>query len=396
MSLKRYGLSCHLVRAAGLQLVLICLVVAGCWPCQLAASEQITLKRNGKSRGLSGEVVLEAQDGGLLFLSRDGTLWIIQPEELSSRKKRDVQVDPMSQGEMAAQLLKEMPADFRIHKTAHFVICYNTTKAYAQWCGALYERLYRAFYGYWKTAGMTLHQPRYPLVALVFEDRQSYLEYSRRELGTAATAAIGYYNMRTNRTIAYDLTGVEGIIGGGQRTSSAAHINRILSQPAGERTVATVVHEATHQLAYNSGLQKRYADNPFWVSEGMAIFFETPDLKSTKGWRTLGGVNRVNLFNFRKYLARRPGDSLQTLVCRDQRFQDPKLAADAYAEAWALNYFLLRTRKEQYVEYLRKLVIQSELTPTNEERRMADFKAVFGEDLEELEAEFIRYIRRIR
>ncbi|MCP4811924.1 MAG: DUF1570 domain-containing protein, partial [Planctomycetaceae bacterium] len=213
---------------------------------------------------------------------------------------------------------------------------------------------------------------------------------------TAGDAASGYYNVRNNRTIAYDLTGVEGINGGGQRTSSAAHINRILSQPAGERTVATVVHEATHQLAYNSGLQKRYTDNPFWVSEGMAIFFETPDLKSTKGWRTLGGVNRVNLFNFRKYLARRPGDSLQTLVSRDQRFQDPKLAADAYAEAWALNYFLLRTRKEQYAEYLRKLVIQPELTPANEERRIADFKAVFGGDLEALEAEFIRYIRRIR
>ena len=396
MSVKRYGPGCHLVRTASLLLVLVCLGVTDGRPCQLAASEQIALRRNGKSRGLSGEVVLEAQDGGLLFLSRDGTLWIVQPEEISGRKKLAVQVDPMTQGEMATQLLQEMPAGFRIHKTAHFVICYNTTKAYAQWCGALYERLYRAFYGYWKTAGITLQQPRYPLVSLVFEDRQSYLEYSRRELGMAATAAIGYYNMRTNRTIAYDLTGVEGIDRGGQRTSSAAHINRILSQPAGERTVATVVHEATHQLAYNSGLQKRYADNPFWVSEGMAIFFETPDLKSTKGWRTLGGVNRVNLFNFRKFLPRRPEDSLQTLVSRDQRFQDPKLAADAYAEAWALNYFLLRTRKEQYVDYLRKLVIQSELTPANEERRMAEFKAVFGEDLQKLEAEFIRYIRRIR
>lgn len=361
-----------------------------------AASEQLTVKQNGKSTRLTGEILVEAQDGGLLFVARDGAFWIVQPEQLQQRKRLAQETLPLSQTEMSSQLVKEMPAGFRIHKTAHFLICYNTSKAYAQWCGALYERLYRAFYGYWKTAGITLHEARYPLVAMVFEDRQTYLKYSRLDLGTAATAAIGYYNMRTNRTIAYDLTGVEGLKGGPQRFSSASHINRVLSQPAAERTVATVVHEATHQLAYNSGLQQRYADNPFWVSEGMAIFFETPDLKSTKGWRTLGGVNRVNLFNFRKYLRQRPEDSLQTLLATDQRFRDPALAASAYAEAWALNYFLLRAKKDQYVTFLRKLAAQAPLTPADEARRLSEFKAVFGGDLQKFDAEFIRYMSRIR
>lgn len=363
---------------------------------QVSAAEELTIRRNGRSSRLNGEILLEAQDGGVLFLSRDGTLWIVQPEELQQRKKLSADVLPLSQEEMVSYLEKEMPDGFRFHQTAHYVICYNTSKAYAQWCGALYERLYRAFYGYWKNAGMELQEPRYPLVSLVFEDRQSYLQYSRRDLGTEVTSAIGYYNMRTNRTIAYDLTGVEKNGVNQPRGSSASHINRILSQPAAERTVATVVHEATHQLAYNSGLQQRYADNPFWVSEGMAIFFETPDLKSTKGWRTLGGVNRVNLFNFRKYYRARGEDSLQSLLSEDSRFQDPKRAADAYAEAWALNYFLLRTKKKAYVTYLRKLAAQAPLTTADPERRLAEFKAAFGEDLQKLDAEFIRYISRIR
>ena len=386
-----------LVRASFVTLLVAVLLSQWCGSWQsLFASEQLTVKQNGKTSRLSGEIMVEAQDGGLLFLARDGALWIVQPEELLQRKRLSQEVKPLSQTEMSAQLMKEMPTGFRIHKTAHFLICYNTSKAYAQWCGALYERLYRAFYGYWKTAGITLQEPRYPLVAMVFEDRQTYLKYSRLDLGTAATAAIGYYNMRTNRTIAYDLTGVEGVAGGSQRLSSASHINRVLSQPAAERTVATIVHEATHQLAYNSGLQRRYADNPFWVSEGMAIFFETPDLKSTKGWRTLGGVNRVNLFNFRKYLSARPADSLQTLFLTDERFRDPEQAADAYAEAWALNYFLLRTRKDQYVTFLQKLAAQSPLTPADDARRLSEFKAVFGEDLQKLDTEFLRYMRRIR
>ena len=33
-----------------------------------------------------------------------------------------------------------------------------------------------------------------------------------------------------------------------------------------ERTVATIIHEATHQLAFNSGLQVRFADNPLVVA----------------------------------------------------------------------------------------------------------------------------------
>src|SRR5262249_24044876 len=143
------------------------------------------------------------------------------------------------------------------------------------------------------------------------------------------------YHMQTNRMTSYDLTGVEAA--GLNERGAAAKINQILSQPGAERTIATIVHEATHQLAFNSGLQVRYADVPFWVSEGIAIYFETPNLESTKGWRNIGGVNHVNLDNFHQYAARRPPGSLEQLLSEDKRFRDSATAADAYAEAWALN-----------------------------------------------------------
>src|SRR5262249_47151910 len=154
---------------------------------------------------------------------------------------------------------------------------------------------------------------------------------------------IGYYNLKTNRMTMYDLTGVEA--GGlGNDRNASARINQILSQPGAERTVATIVHEATHQLAFNSGLQVRFADVPFWLSEGIAIYFETPNLESTKGWRNIGSVNRYNLVNFRNYLPRREPGSLEKLLSDDKRFRDPMAGSDAYAEAWALTYFMLQTR----------------------------------------------------
>ena len=66
--------------------------------------------------------------------------------------------------------------------------------------------------------------------------------------------------------------------------------------------VATIIHEATHQLAFNRGLQARFADVPLWVSEGIALYFETPDLRNSRGWQTVGAVNRVRLDRFRQYL----------------------------------------------------------------------------------------------
>jgi hypothetical protein len=139
----------------------------------------------------------------------------------------------------------------------------------------------------------------------------------------------------------------------------------------------------------------RFADIPFWVSEGIAIYFESPDLESTKGWRNIGGINFVNLANFRKFAAARPAGSLETLLCDDKRFRDAALVADAYAEAWAFNYFLLRTRTETYVKYLKLLAELSPLGSVDREERLRQFKQCFGEDLSTLDTEFLRYMRNV-
>ena len=167
-----------------------------------------------------------------------------------------------------------------------------------------------------------------------------------------------------------------------------------MAQPDAERTVATIVHEATHQIAFNCGLNARYSDCPLWFSEGMAVFFETPDLASPKGWRNVGGVNRPRLVQFRDYLGRRPANSLRSLLEDDKRFRDPQQSLDAYAEAWALTYFLLRQHPRQYIDYLRTLSKKKPLVWDSPETRLAEFTAVFG-SVDRLEAELLRYMARV-
>ena len=178
--------------------------------------------------------------------------------------------------------------------------------------------------------------------------------------------------------------------------SSAAHINQILSQPAAERTVATIVHEATHQLAYNTGLQTRFAGNPMWVSEGIAVYFETPDLDNSRGWRYIGAINRLHLKHFRDSLAQRPPDALETLLTDDAPFRDPQTSTDAYAGAWALNYYLLRARREQYVKYLQEMAQLPPLAEQTSAERLAQFRRAFGEDLKRLDEDFVRYMRQVK
>ena len=378
--------------------LLVLPLALGCFLfCQPVAQavEVVSMKRNGKTRHIEGRILVEAQDGGVLIQTANGRMWTIQPSEIIERKKDSRPFKPLTKKEIAKQLQETLP-QFKIHQTQHYVICYNTSSAYAKWCGGLYERLFRGFYGYWRRNGVRLKQPEFPLVGLVFQDHRSYSAFARRELGTDAGSIIGYYNLKTNRVNMYDLTGVEGLNRGQGRVSSRRRINQILAQPQAERTVATIVHEATHQLAYNSGLQTRLAGNPLWVSEGLAVYFETPDLKRKKGWSKIGAVNRVSLFQFRGSLRRRPENSLQLLIASDKRFQDGKTTADAYSEAWALNYFLLRTKRKLYVKYLKILAKLDPLEDLTKEKRLVQFKSVFGENLEKLDAQFLRYMRRVR
>ena len=176
---------------------------------------------------------------------------------------------------------------------------------------------------------------------------------------------------------------------------SASPIKRFLAQPQAARTVATIVHEATHQIAYNRGMHARHSDCPLWFCEGIAVYFETPDLRSSKGWRTIGAVNHSRLTQFWKYMPRRPADSLITLLSKDDRFRNSETALDAYAETWALTYFLINQRGKQYGEYLRKISGKKPLIWDKPETRLNEFQQIFG-DLRELDKEFLRYMQKVR
>ena len=102
----------------------------------------------------------------------------------------------------------------------------------------------------------------------------------------------------------------------------------------------TLVHEATHQLTFNSGLLSRQGDVPVALSEGLATYGEV--------WRKdRPSLERPNLL--RLGVLKKPGRGragwipLAKLLTNDNLFSDEKTEQLAYAESCLWIYDLLQT-----------------------------------------------------
>ncbi len=362
-------------------------------------AETITFLRKGQKQTVRGRTVVEAADGGILFEGVDGVLWSIEHNELQGREKLESPFKPLTPAELSVQMLGELPAGFRSYTTPHYVVCYNTSRAYAQWTSSLLERLYKAFTNYWQHQGLNLHEPEFPLGVVVFADRQSYDQASREDLPGGTGSIVGFYSLRSNRINMFDLTGSEAVSKqngpAATRRGSMREINQMLSQPAATPLVATVVHEATHQITFNCGMQTRFADIPLWLCEGMAVYFEAPDLASRVGWQGIGRVNYPRLERFHDNLSSWHEGSLEEMLRDSKRFRDPKTAVDAYADAWALNYYLIKYEPKAYTAYLKELAEKPALIEDDPKTRLNEFHKHFG-DPHKLEQDFLKQMSRVK
>jgi hypothetical protein len=192
----------------------------------------------------------------------------------------------------------------------------------------------------------------------------------------AADRVVGYYNLLTNRVTTFDLTGSDQLARRPATSAGRAGLE-ILASPEAAGLVSTLVHEASHQMAFNCRMHRRLAPVPVWLSEGVATFFETPD-PGGRGWKRIGGVNRPRLDSF--LTSYRPG-VLDEIVRGDEPFRATEGAIDAYARAWALTAFLAQTRKAALVDYITAIGAKPPLAPDGPEERLEDFVAAFGVDL---------------
>jgi hypothetical protein len=344
-------------------------------------------------QSVEGQLVART-DAEILFVSRDGRMHLVASNRAVQLQEGD-KPQPFTKEEMIGQLRREFGGGFRIFHTNHYVVCYNCDSDFARSCGSLFERLHRAFTNYFLKAGFEVKASEYPLVAVVFGEERDFLTYASRELGEdMARNVIGYYSFLTNRMVLYDMQAHAAHHGLGNVGRKVPPAQRGIHSLAAAN-IATVVHEATHQLAYNCGFHQRFSDNPLWVAEGMAMFVEAPDAAALN-WTRIGEINkpRLDLFRKRHFGSNAVPVEIGPLIKSDDLLRGKDTALEAYSDAWALTFFLIRTHREQFFQYLKSLAKKRPLDQDTPEQRLADFQAIFGE-LQPLQDEFVRYMRAL-
>jgi hypothetical protein len=387
---------CAVVRLCG------CLVCVTCVFTALSADEpvvvplvpadpllRVTIREGEQTRIAEGRSLVDAQDGGILLEERNGRLRLLSPDVIASRFEQPESFRRMSGEEVATDLLTQVPAGFEAIETPHYVLCFSSAEEYAEFCGKLLEKVFDEYFQFMKTHEIHVVAPVGKLPVIVFlseSDFRKYAEAQHPETSFADTP--GYYSIRENQMLLLDLTRDRSV-------RSAKTIRKLMAQQPLQ--VATVVHEAVHQLAFNSGLQVRMADNPVWLSEGLAVYFEPLSPRTSLLWKEPGIVNGRHHPEFMRVTAQgAPQIPFVQLIGSDRSFRDSQSVAAAYAESWALTTYLFRQKKSEMRQYLSELARRKPLKAVTEAQRLSEFRAAFGGSPDELEQEVVSYVQRLK
>lgn len=344
---------------------------------------------DGSRPTLEGRILVEARDSGMLLEERNGRVRQLLPAVIQERMTTEIAFTPMSAEELSTDLLAQVPPGFEITQTEHYVICANSAEEYAEFCGKLLERVFDEFFKFMKEQDVAVTKPTGKLPIIIFNSEPEFKDFAAKQHPeTSFDNTPGYYSIRENQTLLLDLTRDRSI-----RSSSAIR-KRLADQPL---QVATMVHEAVHQLAFNSGLQVRMTDNPLWFSEGLALYFEPISPRSSTLWTKPGTVNSRHHPSFVQFTnSGAPEIPLQDLVGADKSFLDSGTVAAAYAESWGLTTYLFRQEKEGMKKYLSNLSQRKPLQALTPEQRLLEFRQAFGKLPDEMEREVVSYVRRLR
>ncbi|MDA1017078.1 MAG: DUF1570 domain-containing protein [Planctomycetota bacterium] len=332
------------------------------------------------------------------LMERDGRLHKIRMNAIDRLHKTNDTFGFYSAADLRDQLKREFQNTLEVAGSTHYLVCASPGKAQAY--ADMFEDVFRSLHQKFSPRGFKLAEVNVPLVAVVFPDRKQFTEYCQQDGVTSVSGMRGYYLRTSNRVALFDDRSPET----GRRVSSfpmptpcrksLSHGSDVVATVAADLK-ETIIHEATHQVAFNLGLHSRIGANPKWVVEGLATMFEAPGIRERARRMPLKSkINRDRFVWFVNYRqSRRKPSSLHIFVASDRVFDTATL--DSYSEAWALSLFLLETHASEYAAYLKVIANRDPFADYTSEDRLADFRDAFGQDLTRLELQFLRFMDRL-
>jgi len=309
------------------------------------------------------------------LLARDGRLWDFHPSEAVDFRKTPNRFHSYLPSELRARLLRELGKEYEVSGTSHYLVAHPRGQR-DRWAGR-FEDLYRSFVHYFSVRGVRPKTPPFPLIGIVCKDRGDFARYSAQQGSPAPAALAGYYGVASNRIVLYDV--------GGQAAAARWQEN-----------ASTIIHEATHQTAFNAGVHSRYTPPPVWVAEGLATMFEAPGVYDSR--RHTAESDRINhrrLAAFRALAGSSTGSKiLPEMISSDRMFRTRPRSA--YGLAWALTFYLVETQPRKYSKYLALTASRPPFSDYTKAERIEDFTSVFGTNWTMLYARLERFAAALK
>lgn len=307
------------------------------------------------------------------MLARDGGLKLVDAESPRSLKRTDDPFELYTKPQLQRLLFREFGNRYDISATAHHVVVHPWGDANT-WARP-FETFHRSFVRYFESHGFELQQPPGPMIAVILRSRGDFSRTLINEVELLDSRIAGFYSRFTNRITTFD---------------PAGYVRD--AQDRWLYSATPVIHEATHQLAFNMGVHNRFAPPPKWLSEGLATMFEARGLHLPSRYpREIDRVNTDRLKTLRRNLNSSEFHAgFLNLIANDRLFvSHPKLA---YSLSWGLSFYLSEAQPEAYFRFLREDAARPNFKAYGQQERVRDFVTAFGAT-DELERKLIEYYR---
>lgn len=334
-----------------------CLFCLSGWCSFLSGQEFRELEVKTRSGSVHGLPISWGSDQ-ILMLRSDGWLAEFPTQEVVEHRLSERNFRPAEANQMAQILQAELGPSYRTAVAGPFLII-APGSSLPIW-SERFLALYGGFQTYCAARHIRLRQPPFLMPALVFRTRQEYEDYSQRHGHAITASTLGYYSLVSNRIALYEF-------------AASDNHSEFFS------TASTLIHEATHQAAYNTGIHDRLAEQPLWTIEGLAMLFEAPGIyDSGRHPQPNQRVNRTRLLGFRQFFpdAQSVNEALPLLITDDKYFE--RDSDRAYCLAWALTYYLSERYESQYSFYLQNVASRGAGSRYPAEERFRQFEASFG------------------
>ena len=337
--------------------------------CAQNGGREMTIKVEVKNRTYIGKPLV--WDGkNMQLLRRDGRMTFLPVKSHDDYDVLSNDFSVMPRKMMVAKLKKEFGKRYTVSRTSSFLVVHPHGE-YQKWAKP-FEDLNNRFSAFFSSRGHKLEEPQFPMVAVVLNTRS---EFDRMLKGyyQANPNMLGYYSPRSNRIITYDQTKDD--------EDSIFNTN-------------TVIHEATHQTAFNRGVHNRFGDYSSWLVEGLACLFEAKGVHNSYiHTRRKDRVNSSRLLAIQYAIKKgKAKGKLEKIVRDDELFRsDSQLA---YAYAWGLTFYLAETKPREYLRYLTKDAQRKNFTAYGAKERLESFAKAFGSDFDNLESRMFTFLMK--